>query len=460
MRRAERAGANIHIANIGGGSALSSPILVVDAESDASNGDAFDLANPVLGAYQYALTYDPSLANWYLGALGIYPGTAEYPALVSGALLAFAADLPALHQRLRESLATESSGKPNIEPAAWTGPSPGLRPWLEFTGAHHEVDAEASYDLGVTGLRAGLDMTGGTSSTRSSLGGFLGFGQARQEFAGSASEAESDRLQAGVYGGVRKHALYGQALVKYEHHAAELESLSTAYVRAPYTVDLLGLSLVDARAWGAGSLYSLGAFAGVGRGRQEFDDSSSEADIDSLSAGLYGAYRSGPLQARGILKYEHQALAYSSDAADDGLGLDLLGLSLEAAYRLQRGITYLEPRTRLSYAHAWAGSFEDSSGTAIDLDNADSLSGELAARLGWSSLYFDLSLRHEFLGDTSAKVSGLTFSDDLPGTTARLASGLDWSLADGRLNISLDAGYARSSDAEEISAIVALRFNG
>jgi hypothetical protein len=61
------------------------------------------------------------------------------------------------------------------------------------------------------------------------------------------------------------------------------------------------------------------------------------------------------------------------------------------------------------------------------------------------------------MGETSAEVSGLTFSDELPGTTLRLASGLDWSCADGRFSLSLDAGYARGSDAEEMSATAAVR---
>jgi hypothetical protein len=97
--------------------------------------------------------------------------------------------------------------------------------------------------------------------------------------------------------------------------------------------------------------------------------------------------------------------------------------------------------------------------TAIDLENADSLSGELAARWGLAAFHLDLALRHEVSGQTSAEVSGLTFSDELPGTVIRMASGLDWSLLDGMLNVSLDAGYAKGNDAEELSATAALRFS-
>jgi len=97
--------------------------------------------------------------------------------------------------------------------------------------------------------------------------------------------------------------------------------------------------------------------------------------------------------------------------------------------------------------------------TAIDLEDADSLAGEFAARLGLAAFHLDLALRREFMGETSAEVSGLSFSDQLPGTTVRLASGLDWSLIDGRLNLSFEAAHARGSDAEEISAMAALRLS-
>jgi hypothetical protein len=40
-----------------------------------------------------------------------------------------------------------------------------------------------------------------------------------------------------------------------------------------------------------------------------------------------------------------------------------------------------------------------------------------------------------------------------------MASGLDWSLLDGMVNVSLDAGYAKGNDAEELSATAALRFS-
>ena len=88
-----------------------------------------------------------------------------------------------------------------------------------------------------------------------------------------------------------------------------------------------------------------------------------------------------------------------------------------------------------------------------------SLSGELAARWGLAAFHLDLALRHEVFGQTSDEVSGLSFSDELPGTVVRLASGLDWSLLDGMLNVSFDASYARGNDVEELSATAGLHFS-
>ena len=98
-------------------------------------------------------------------------------------------------------------------------------------------------------------------------------------------------------------------------------------------------------------------------------------------------------------------------------------------------------------------------GGSATIAPTSSLSGELAARWGLAAFHLDLALRHEVFGQTSAEVSGLTFSDELPGTVIRMASGLDWSLLDGMLNISLDAGYAKGNDAEELSATAGLRFS-
>jgi outer membrane autotransporter protein len=353
------------------------PILLIEAAQDDSSGSAF-VAAP-FGAYQYELSYDSLNFDWYLQSIGIYPGTAEYPALVSGALLSFASDLSALHGRLHELHWTGNGDGPKIVPAAWTGAFGTLRPWVQLTGAKQEIDGDTSYDLGATKLEAGLDTTRRLANgDLFSFGAFAGSGLTSQDFSGSTTETDSNMFLAGLYGAWRSNSFYADAIAKYEHHAAELRSLATS---------------------GEGSSFSL----------------------------------------------------------------DLLGLSLEGGHRLTFEETYLQPRVRLSFVHAWGESFEDASGATIDLDGADSLSGEIGARLGltpretMADLYVDLAVHHEVLGEARAEVSGLAFSDDLPGTTFRLASGMAWGVLGGKAILSLDAAYAIGSEAQELSATGALR---
>jgi hypothetical protein len=121
----------------------------------------------------------------------------------------------------------------------------------------------------------------------------------------------------------------------------------------------------------------------------------------------------------------------------------------------------------VSYSYAWGDDFDDASGATIDLENTASLLGEVAARLGvdlafepgLADLYVDVALRREFLGETSAQASGLTFTHELPGAAARLATGVAMHLLDEKLTLFLDAAYAKGDDAEEISATGGLRLS-
>jgi fibronectin-binding autotransporter adhesin len=367
----------VHVTDIGSGAAASGPIVIIDAQGDASDGAAF-IGAP-FGTHQYELIYDASASTWSLGPLGIYPGTAEYPALVSGALLGFASDLSSLHERIAD-IQEQGDDTPAIEPAAWNeASSRKLRPWLLLVQSKQDVDAGPDFDLAVTKLQAGFDTSRGEEGFLYSIGAFTAVGGSSQEFSASSTEMEADMLSLGAYGALRRGAFFADAIARYERQWAGLRSVATAQDETPFSVDLLGLSA-------------------------------------------------------------------------------------ETGYRFSHEWTYLQPRARLSYSHAWAGEFDDASGATIDLENAASLVGEVAARLGVhhaveAGLYVDLALRHEFLGETSAQVSGLTFTHQLPDTSARLATGLAMHLLDGKLALFLDAAYARAEDAKEVSATGGLRFN-
>jgi outer membrane autotransporter protein len=135
----------------------------------------------------------------------------------------------------------------------------------------------------------------------------------------------------------------------------------------------------------------------------------------------------------------------------------LLGLSLGTGYRFAGQYFYVQPHAGVDYIYAKAGSFEDASGATIDLNSGDSLSGELGARVGTpmphGELYLDAGVSHAFLGESEAEVSGLTFSDDLPGTVGLLSAGLTTRAAEDKLLLTLETGYAKGAEAEEFTAM-------
>jgi outer membrane autotransporter protein len=205
--------------------------------------------------------------------------------------------------------------------------------------------------------------------------------------------------------------------------------------------------------------FLLGFFAGYGRNDQDFETTTSRVDTEAALAGAYAGYSQGRVYGEALLKYEHQWSTFSGAAATEApFAVDLLGGSLEAGVRLPLGVVALIPHARLSYAHAWAGSFEDSSGVTIDLSNTDSLRGEIAARfessiLSGGLIALDAGLRHEFLGEQQVEVSGLTFSHELPGTSGFIAAALNLMLDD-TVSFTLRGEAAGSSQSSELNGSV------
>ena len=377
------ASTKIFVANAGGLGVLGDTgILLVDADVDDSGGEAFTLGQAAIGAYEYKLHYDDATDAWYLrnlvtdtGAPSIFAGAQEYPALISGALLSFGVDWSALHNRLADDR-FQAEGE-RIEPASWTGASaPRLRPWLQLNGAKQAIATATSFDQQVAKLTGGADVPFALGPGRALIGAFAGTGRRAQSFDGSMTEADSDAALAGLYASYRLGGFYGNGIVKYEHHWAELHNEATSGAGAPFELDI----------WGG---------------------------------------------------------------------------SLESGYRFPFERSYVQPRLRLNYAHAASSSLEDASGGQIDLGAANSLTGEVAARLGValgaSEAYLDGGVRHEFLGETEAQVSGLTFADALPGTSGFVSGGLLLRMLDDKVLLSLEAGYAKGDEGEELTANAALR---
>jgi len=85
------------------------------------------------------------------------------------------------------------------------------------------------------------------------------------------------------------------------------------------------------------------------------------------------------------------------------------------------------------------------------------MAARLGARLGAADLYAEFGLSHEFLGESRAEVSGLTFTNERPGTAGQISAGASLPLLQDKLVWSVDAGYALGPDSEEFTATTALR---
>jgi outer membrane autotransporter protein len=211
-----------------------------------------------------------------------------------------------------------------------------------------------------------------------------------------------------------------------------------------------------------------GAFAGFGHAAQDFDGSDTSSESSNITAGAHARLNIDDFYGQAIVKFEHQNAHIDNAAADHApFDVDLFGLSLATGIHLASPSLTLSPYARLTYLYASAGSFEDDSGSTIDLENAESLRGELALNLGrrlWQGATsgeasLDAGIRHEFSGSTEALVSGLSYSAALPGTLAVLAANLDLALLEERLTLRLNGEYAKGKKAEEFGANLSLNVN-
>jgi len=128
---------------------------------------------------------------------------------------------------------------------------------------------------------------------------------------------------------------------------------------------------------------------------------------------------------------------------------------MEAGHRLAVGPLGVRPYARMAYAKALAGSFADASGVEVDLENDESLYGQLgtrfAAPLQYAEIYLNAGVKHQFLREAEATVSGLTFTSDMPGTQGLIAAGVQAMGAEDQLLLTVETAYAKGADASELS---------
>jgi outer membrane autotransporter protein len=354
---------------------------------------------PVAGAYQYDLVFQNQAKtdqNWYLQS-SFFEGSLEYPAIVSGALVTWYSDLGGLHERLSERRQQVEAGQ-------------------------------------TAKLLTATDMAD-TSAVRMNSGGDGGW------FRVSGSDLDIEQAGPGDL------------------------NLITTRAEAGFDIGLNDLL-------GGADWLVLGAMAGYGWSSLGFD-SGSEVDFDIVTVGAYATYFRGPYYLDALVKFDWLDGSFNSETVsqDGDVELPVFGLSLETGYRFDvtaAGL-YVQPQAQLAFAHSGEDSFKDDSGSRIELESAESLRGRLGARVGQEltadggsaigNFYLEASVNQEFLGQTEARVSGLTLEQELPETTFEVGGGFDIALPKEGVSFTIDADYIFGNDAEGVAATGGLRIS-
>jgi len=366
---------SVFVSNTGGpgASTAGDGIEIIDV-GGSSTSDAFKLGAPVIaGAFQYDLKFQ-NLAgtdqNWYLRSQQ-FAGALAYPAISSSAVTTWQADLNSLEGRLA-----------------------GLR--LQMTGPQ-----ATHVPVTIAGIADG-------STMRLDPGRFAGGWF-------NMTSSTDQVAQSGVAG-------FNQ------------ETAGTQF----------GYDLALDSVFGPNDWLIVGAFGGQGWSQAEFDQADSTADFDTSAMGVYASYFTGAYHLDALVKFDQLDGDYSSDYVSGGgdVTLPVFGASLNAGYQFdltksETGGLSLQPTVALDYAHVGGDSFHDDSGATIELMEMESLRGRLGARLVQQLLpsedgtgpvgnfYLEAGVAQEFLGESEARVTGVTLRQDLPTTTFQFGAGFD-----------------------------------
>ena len=365
---------SVFVTNAGGAGALTKDdgIQIINVDV-SSTGDAFKLGAPVIaGAFQYDLKFQNVAGtdqNWYLRSTP-FAGAAAYPAIANSAITTWRADLAALQDRLSD-LRLQMTAPSVTVPVTVAGIADGSAIALDparFTGGwFHMTDSD---DM--------IGQSGGADFSQETARSEMGF----------------DFALDNVFG-------HNDWLV-------------------------------------------IGAFGGQGWSQADFSDADSSADFDIAAMGVYASYFSGPYYLDALVKFDRLDGDYNSDVVTGGgdVTLPVFGVSLNTGYqfdltRSETGGLSLQPLAGLDYAHVGGDSFHDDSGAEIELLETESLRGRLGARLVQQllpaedgtgpvgNLYLEAGVAQEFLGESRARVTGVTLEQDLPTTTLQFGAGFD-----------------------------------
>jgi fibronectin-binding autotransporter adhesin len=146
------------------------------------------------------------------------------------------------------------------------------------------------------------------------------------------------------------------------------------------------------------------------------------------------------------------------------------GVSLEGGYPFEVSKKLIvEPQAQLAYQRVTFDKFKDVDRIAVDLESGDSLRGRLGVRAQktldvkeqkWS-LFLELNVIHEFLGEGKIKAGGVGFGADTGGTSLQFGGGLDTRLGPNAavfMGVTYEKGVT-SKTANSVGGTVGVRVN-
>jgi hypothetical protein len=168
----------------------------------------------------------------------------------------------------------------------------------------------------------------------------------------------------------------------------------------------------------------------------------------SGSITTHGAAAAG-IVSKGAVYADIVTYAGSSIATDAGYGIyvgdmisgtDPQGVNITVSGSIETGIDYAGS-TYNSYAHGVYVYQAEYGAVAVTVSETGSI-----------------AIRHEFLGEQAAEVSGLTFTHDLPGTMGFLATALEVEIIEDSLTLIVRGEFAKGSEGEEFTGSFGLNW--
>jgi len=124
----------------------------------------------------------------------------------------------------------------------------------------------------------------------------------------------------------------------------------------------------------------------------------------------------------------------------------------------------------LDYARVGGDTFRDDSGATIELMELDSLRGRLGAKLVQQLLpsedgtgpvgnfHLSAGVAQELLGQSEARVTGVTLAQELPQTTFELGAGFDLALPEEGVSFTFDTSADFSEGEDNYAATGGVKF--